>query len=79
MKVSNILPGFVWTEGLEAMLTDEASRGSCAKFGLGDPDTLLQQRREMLQPEDVAEEVWRVVSKPRNVCVNDVLIRDSIQ
>ena len=37
VKITEVLPGFVWTEGLEALLTDEGSKAAWRKFGLGDP------------------------------------------
>ena len=33
----------------------------------------------MLTPSDIAESVWQVVNKPKNVCINDLLIRDALQ
>jgi len=33
----------------------------------------------MLKPEDVADTVWECISKPSNVYVNDVMIRDALQ
>ena len=76
------------------MLSDERSRSDFTKFGLGDPDEMISQKKDfsfnfhilsrisrdkMLKPEDVAVSVWESVDKPANVHVNDVLIRDSIQ
>ena len=55
VRLTNILPGFVWTEGLrvgcwrgrmrcfQAMLTEESSREDFRRFGLGDPDEMLRQ------------------------------------
>ena len=41
--MTNLLPGFVWTEGLQWLLNDEASRADWTKFGLGDPDETIKQ------------------------------------
>jgi len=79
VRITNILPGFVWTEGLQWMLTDEKSRAEFTKFGFGNPDEIISQREKMLKPEDVALSVWQSVDKPGNVHVNDVLIRDALQ
>jgi len=79
VRLTNILPGYVWTEGLQWMLSDERSRANFTKFGLGDPDEIISQRDKMLKPEDVAVSVWESVDKPANVHVNDILIRDAIQ
>jgi len=79
VKVTNILPGYVWTEGLEFALTDETGKRACKNFGLGDPQDIIDKADKMLTPEDVAQSVWEVVNKASNVCINDVLIRDAIQ
>jgi len=83
VRLTNILPGFVWTEGLQATLqwmqTDERSKENWRKFGLGEPQELLQQADKMLKPEDIANAVWGAVDKPGNVYINDLLIRDGIQ
>merc|ERR1711874_687 len=79
VKITNVLPGFVYTEGLEWMLKDEQSVGALKKFGLGDPADYLAQKDKMLRPEDVAESVWESVNKPANVYVHDVMVKDSLQ
>ena len=40
MKVINILPGFVDTEGLRAVFSDERSAGVMQQYGYGDIDSI---------------------------------------
>ena len=40
MKVINILPGFVDTEGLREVFTDEYSAGVMKEYGYGDIDSI---------------------------------------
>jgi len=76
--VVNILPGWVDTEGLDDTLTDDTARTVMKDFGF-DLDDVRKNRDKMLRGEDVAEAVWSVVTKPDNVYIEDVLIRDSLQ
>ena len=77
--MTNVLPGFVYTEGLEWLLKDEKSMSAFKKFGLGEPSDYLAQKDKMLRPEDVANSVWETVNKPANVYVHDVMVKDSLQ
>lgn len=79
VKITNILPGFVYTEGLDWLLNDEKSISAFRKFGLGEPAEYLAQKDKMLRPEDVAISVWESVNKPANVYVHDVMVKDSLQ
>ena len=44
MKVINILPGFVDTEGLRAVFSDERSAGVMQQYGYGDIDSIRYLR-----------------------------------
>lgn len=79
VKITNVLPGFVYTEGLEWLLKDEKSMSAFKKFGLGEASDYLEQKDKMLRPEDVATSVWETVNKPANVYVHDVMVKDSLQ
>ena len=79
MRVINILPGWVDTEGLSLAFMDEKQAEVMAEVGLGKVEELRDQRDQMLRPEDVAETVWSVVNQPSNVYIHDVLIKDQLQ
>ena len=79
MRVINILPGWVDTEGLSLAFQDEKQAEVMAEVGLGRVEELRDQRDQMLRPEDVAETVWSVVNQPSNVYIHDVLIKDQLQ
>lgn len=79
VKISNVQPGFIWTEGLARCLRDEKMRAAMIKHNLADPDVLLESKDLMLQPEDVGQAVWEVVNKPPNVYIQEVLLRDMYQ
>ena len=79
VRLVNVLPGFVDTEGLRASLSDEKQAEVMREFGLGDARELLQERDKMLRPADVAETVWEAVNKPTNVYIHDVMIKDQLQ
>jgi len=79
IKITNVLPGWVYTEGLEWLLNDEKSVNALKKFGLGEASDYLAQKDKMLRPEDVAISVWDCVNKPANVYVHDVMVKDSLQ
>ena len=79
VKLTNVLPGFVYTEGLEWLLNDERSKNAFKQFGFGEASEILAQKDKMLRPEDVATSVWECVNKPANVYVHDVMVKDSIQ
>ena len=44
MRVINILPGFVDTEGLRAVFSDERSAGVMQQYGYGDIDSIRYLR-----------------------------------
>lgn len=71
VKLINIQPGFVNTEGCRAVFSDDYSRDVMEEFGYGGADTTL-----MLAPGDIADTVWDVVNKPDNVYVEEVMIKD---
>ena len=71
VKLINIQPGFVNTEGCRAVFSDDYSRDVMEEFGYGGADTAL-----MLNPGDIADTVWDVVNKPDNVYVEEVMIKD---
>ena len=71
VKLINIQPGFVNTEGCRAVFSDEHSRGVMEEFGYGGADI-----DKMLAPGDIANTVWDVVNKPDNVYVEEVMIKD---
>ena len=79
VRLVNVLPGFVDTEGLQASLTDEKQAAVMREFGLGEARELLQARDKMLRPADVAETVWETINKPTNVYIQDVMIKDQLQ
>ncbi|HHP7243544.1 MAG TPA: SDR family NAD(P)-dependent oxidoreductase [Elainellaceae cyanobacterium] len=67
IKVSSISPGFVETEFAEKFhQSDEKARELYSRF-------------PVLQPDDIAEAVWYVVSQPEHVQVHDVLLRPTLQ
>ena len=71
VKLINVQPGFVNTEGCRAVFRDEYSRSVMEEYGYGGVDTA-----RMLNPGDVADTVWDVVNKPDNVYVEEVMIKD---
>ena len=79
VKLTNVLPGYVFTEGLDWLFHDEKSMNAFKKFGLGEASDYLAQKDKMLRPVDVANSVWECVNKPANVYVHDVMVKDSIQ
>ena len=79
VRIVNILPGFVDTEGLQATLTHENQVKVIRDFGIGEARELLENRDKMLRPEDVADTLWEVVNKPSNVYIQDVMIKDQLQ
>merc|ERR1711915_1170738 len=44
VKVTNVLPGFVWSEGLEKALKEEDKQELFKKYGYGDPGELIEGR-----------------------------------
>ena len=79
MRVVNVLPGWVDTEGLSKAFQDEKQMRVMEEQGLGTAGLLRDNRSEMLRPADVAETVWEVVNKPLNVYIQDVLVKDQLQ
>jgi len=79
VRVVNVLPGWVDTQGLTAAFQDSKQATVMADLGLGKVEELRDQRCHMLRPEDVAETVWEVVTRPTNVYIHDVMIKDQLQ
>ena len=71
VKLINVQPGFVNTEGCRAVFSDEYSRGVMEEFGYGGADIA-----NMLAPGNIADTVWDVVNKPDNAYVEEVMIKD---
>ena len=78
VKLTNVLPGYVFTEGLDWLFHDEKSMNAFKEFGLGEASDYLAQKDKMLRPVDVANSVWECVNKPANVYVHDVMLEDSL-
>merc|ERR1711892_1525573 len=78
VKLTNVLPGYVFTEGLDWLFHDEKSMHAFKEFGLGESSDYLSQKDKMLRPVDVANSVWECVNKPANVYVHDVMLEDSL-
>ena len=79
MRIVNVQPGWVDTEGISAAFQDEKQAAVMKELGLGEVEELRENRNNMLRPEDVAETVWEVVNKPSNVYIHDILIKDKLQ
>ena len=79
MRIVNVQPGWVDTEGLAAALQDERQAAVIQELGLGEVEELRENRDNMLRPEDVAETLWEVVNKPSNVSIHDIMIKDKLQ
>ena len=79
MRIINVQPGWVDTEGLTAALQDQNQAAVIQELGLGEVEELRENRNNMLRPEDVAETVWEIVNKPSNVYIHDILIKDKLQ
>ena len=79
MRILNVQPGWVDTEGLTAALQDQRQAAVIQDLGLGDVEELRENRKNMLRPEDVAETLWEVVNKPSNVYIQDIMIKDKLQ
>ncbi len=67
IKVSAVSPGFVETEFAEK-LHQSAEKAS-----------ELYSRFPVLQPADIAEAVWYLLSQPQHVQVHDILLRPTLQ
>ena len=79
MRIVNVQPGWVDTEGISAAFQDEKQAAVMKELGLGEVEELREKRNSMLRPEDVAETVWEVINKPSNVYIHDILIKDKLQ
>ena len=79
MRIVNVQPGWVDTEGLAAALQDERQAAVIQELGLGEVEELRENRDNMLRPEDVAETLWEVVNKHSNVSIHDIMIKDKLQ
>ena len=76
MRIINVQPGWVVTEGLTAALQDQNQAAVIQELGLGEVEELRENRNNMLRPE---ETVWEIVNKPSNVYIHDILIKDKLQ
>jgi len=79
VRITNVLPGFIWTDGLERTLRQEDQRRAMEKFGFGDPEEYIKNKDLMLQPKDLGEHVWNVINSADNYYVHDVMLRDMLQ
>jgi len=79
VRITNMLPGFIWTDGLERTLKNEVQRAAMEKFGFGDPDEYIKNKELMLQPEDLGIHVWNVINSNSNYYVHDIMLRDMLQ
>ena len=68
MRVSLVEPGAVATE-LQSHLRDKIREQAAARF----------EDVQILQPEDIADAVAYIVTRPRHVAINEVLIRPTEQ
>jgi NADP-dependent 3-hydroxy acid dehydrogenase YdfG len=68
VRVSLVEPGAVATE-LQSHLRDEIRKQTAARFA----------DMEILQPEDIADAVSYIVTRPRHVAINEILIRATEQ
>ncbi|MEA2454842.1 MAG: hypothetical protein QOI45_1104, partial [Thermoleophilaceae bacterium] len=70
VRVTVVAPGFVDTE-LQGHNTDPVVRQSMAR--------VREEIGEVLQPEDIADAVAYAVTRPRHVCLNEVVVRPTGQ
>jgi clavulanate-9-aldehyde reducatase len=70
VRVTVVAPGFVETE-LQAHNTDPAVLQAMSRS--------REQIGELLQPEDIADAVAYAVTRPRHVCLNEVVVRPTGQ
>ncbi|MGB3612761.1 MAG: SDR family NAD(P)-dependent oxidoreductase [Elainellaceae cyanobacterium] len=66
IRVSSISPGFVETEFAAQMDGEEKAKEIYGRF-------------PVLQPEDIANAVWYLISQPEHVQIHDVLVRPTQQ
>jgi len=79
IKITNILPGFVWTDGLEKTLRDPVQAKAMKEMGLGDPELFIEKKDLMIQPEDLGITVYDVMKAGDNYYVYDMMVRDKLQ
>ncbi|XP_023326845.1 uncharacterized protein LOC111700213 [Eurytemora carolleeae] len=79
VRITNILPGFIWTDGLEKTLNNEKERAMMEKFGFGDPDNYIKNKDLMLQPSDIGDCVLSVARAPENYHIDDIRLMDKLQ
>jgi len=79
IKITNILPGFVWTDGLERTLRDPVQAKAMKDLGLGDPELFIEKKDLMIQPEDMGTTVYDVMKSGKNYYVYDMMVRDKLQ
>ena len=73
MKVTNVQPGVVHTAMVEGAAADMAR-----VYGM-EANIVEMGKDRMLQPEDVGQVVWEVVSRPARCYQVEVLINDTMQ
>eukprot|EP00088_Acartia_fossae_P036953 TRINITY_DN38148_c0_g1_i1.p1 TRINITY_DN38148_c0_g1~~TRINITY_DN38148_c0_g1_i1.p1 ORF type:complete len:269 (+),score=65.58 TRINITY_DN38148_c0_g1_i1:39-809(+) len=79
IKITNVLPGFVWTDGLERTLRDPVQAKAMKDMGLGDPELFIEKKDLMIQPEDLGITVYDVMKSGDNYYIHDVMVRDKLQ
>ncbi len=70
IRVTTVAPGFVETE-LQGHNRDPVVQRGLAKA--------RDQIGDVLAPEDIADAILHAVSRPRHVCVNEVVVRPTMQ
>jgi len=79
IRITNVLPGFIWTDGIASTMNNPVEREAMQKFGFGDPEDYIKNKDLMLQPSDLGDCVWTIISNPSNYYVYDVMLRDKLQ
>ena len=70
VRVTVVAPGFVETE-LQAHNTDPVVLGALSRT--------REQIGQVLQAEDIADAILHAVTRPRHVCLNEVVVRPTAQ
>jgi len=79
VRITNVLPGFIWTDGLAGSLRNGKEAEAMKKFGFGDPEELIKKKDLMLQPEDLGKAVVDVLKNNSNYYTYDIMLRDMMQ
>lgn len=79
IKITNILPGFIWTDGLERTLRDPEQAQKMKETGLGDAELYIEKKDLMIQPEDMGVTVYDVMKSGQNYYIHDMMVRDKLQ